>query len=181
MKGGGSQEPAVPFGRRAGSPLNRRLGQSPELPEVAPGTIPKVDLYGTALVVEKFGQVLAPGGAGVVISSPSGQRRPALTAEQNKALATTPADGLLGLPMFQPDQVRDSLHAYQRSKRGNSLRAMAEAVRWGHRGARVNTISPGSNGMVLDTATGPVWTAYHNPHGGITDPDFFQPKLGERQ
>lgn len=58
-------------------------------------------------------------------------------------MALTPADELLGLPMLQADQVTDSLHAYQLSKRGNSLRVMAEAVRWGKRGARVNTISPG--------------------------------------
>ena len=73
----------------------------------------------------------------------SGHRLPALTPEQDKALATTPADALLALPMLQPDQVTDPLHAYQISKRGNSLRVMAEAVRWGKRGARVNTISPG--------------------------------------
>jgi len=78
-----------------------------------------------------------------VIASQSGHRLPALTPAQNKALATTPADELLALPMLQPDQVKDSLHAYQISKRGNSLRVMAEAVRWGKRGARVNTISPG--------------------------------------
>ena len=87
--------------------------------------------------------MIAPGGSGVVIASQSGHRLPALTPEQNKALATTPAAELLALPMLQPDQVRDSLHAYQLSKRGNSLRVMAEAVRWGKRGARVNTISPG--------------------------------------
>ena len=67
----------------------------------------------------------------------------ALTSEQNKALATTPADQLLALPMLQSDQIKNSLHAYQLSKRGNSLRVMAEAVRWGKRCARVNTISPG--------------------------------------
>ena len=81
--------------------------------------------------------------AGVVISSQSGHRLGALTGKQNAALATTPADQLLALPMLQPDQVTDSLHAYQLAKRGNSLRVMAEAVRWGRRGARVNTISPG--------------------------------------
>jgi NAD(P)-dependent dehydrogenase (short-subunit alcohol dehydrogenase family) len=106
-------------------------------------TILKVDLYGTALVLEQFGEVIARGGAGVVIASQSGHRLPALTAEQNKALATTPVEELLGLPFLQPDQVTDSLHAYQLSKRGNSLRVMAEAVRWGKRGARINTISPG--------------------------------------
>ena len=94
-------------------------------------------------MLEEFGNVIAEGGSGVVIASQSGHRLGALTAEQNKALATTPADELLALPMLQPDEVKDSLHAYQLSKRGNSLRVMAEAVRWGKRGARVNTISPG--------------------------------------
>ena len=116
-------------------------GVSPS--QATPATILKVDLYGTALVLEEFGNVIAPGGSGVVIASQSGHRLPALTPEQNKALATTPAAELLALPMLQPDQVRDSLHAYQLSKRGNSLRVMAEAVRWSKRGARVNTISPG--------------------------------------
>jgi NAD(P)-dependent dehydrogenase (short-subunit alcohol dehydrogenase family) len=111
--------------------------------QASPVTILKVDLYGTALVLEEFGNVIARGGAGVVIASQSGHRLPALTPEQNKALATTPTDELLALPMLQPDQMTDPLHAYQVSKRGNSLRVMAEAVRWGKRGARVNTISPG--------------------------------------
>ena len=111
--------------------------------QASPETILKVDLYGTALVLEEFGSVIAPGGAGVVIASQSGHRLPPLSAEQNAALATTPVEELLDLPMLQPDQVKDPLHAYQISKRGNSLRVMAEAVRWGKRGARVNTISPG--------------------------------------
>ena len=120
-------------------------------------TILKVDLYGTALVLEEFGNVIARGGAGVVIASQSGHRLPALTPEQNKALATTPAEELLALPMLQPDQVTDPLHAYQVSKRGNSLRVMAEAVRWGKRGARVNTISPGIifTPLAKDELTGP--------------------------
>lgn len=111
--------------------------------QASPETILKVDLYGTALVLEAFGNVIAPGGAGVVISSQSGHRLAALTPEQNKALAMTPADELIGLPMLQPGAVADPLHAYQLSKRGNALRVMAEAVRWGRRGARLNTISPG--------------------------------------
>ena len=106
-------------------------------------TILAVDLYGTALVLEEFGNVIAHGGTGVVISSQSGHRLAALTAEQDAALATTPADDLLNLPMLQPGQVTDTLHAYQLAKRGNSLRVRAEAVRWAKRGARVNTISPG--------------------------------------
>jgi NAD(P)-dependent dehydrogenase (short-subunit alcohol dehydrogenase family) len=121
--------------------LIHAAGVSPS--QASPATILKVDLYGTAVILEEFGNVIARGGSGVVISSQSGHRLPPLTAEQNKALATTPAEELLALPFLQPDRVTDSLHAYQLAKRGNSLRVMAEAVRWGKRGARVNTISPG--------------------------------------
>ena len=130
--------------------------------QAAPATILKVDLYGTALVLEEFGSVIARGGAGVVIASQSGHRLGALTPEQNKALATTPADELLALPMLQPDQVTDPLHAYQLSKRGNSLRVLAEAVRWGKRGARVNTISPGIifTPLAKDELTGPRGAGY---------------------
>ncbi len=116
-------------------------GVSPS--QASPEVILKVDLYGTALVLEMFGEVVTAGGACVVIASQSGHRLPPLSVEENKTLATTPAEMLLGLPMLQPGQVKDSLHAYQLSKRGNSLRVMAEAVRWGKRGARVNAISPG--------------------------------------
>lgn len=130
--------------------------------QASPATILRVDLYGTALVLEEFGNVIARGGSGVVIASQSGHRLPALTPEQDRALATTPADELLALPMLQPDQVMDPLHAYQISKRGNSLRVMAEAVRWGKRGARVNTISPGiiCTPLARDELTGPRGKGY---------------------
>lgn len=138
----------------------------------------KVDLYGTALLLEEFGKVIAPGGSGVVISSQSGHRLPALTAEQDKALATTPVEALLDLPMLQPGQVRDTLHAYQISKRGNSLRVMAEAVHWGKRGARVNTISPGIiiTPLANDELNGPRGAGYCNmiekcPVGRAGTPD----------
>ena len=116
-------------------------GVSPS--QAPPETILKVDLYGTALVLEQFGNVVASGGSGVVIASMSGHRLGPLTTEQNAQLATTPVEELLALPFLQLNEVKDSLHAYQLSKRCNSLRVMAEAVRWGKRGARVNTISPG--------------------------------------
>jgi NAD(P)-dependent dehydrogenase (short-subunit alcohol dehydrogenase family) len=130
--------------------------------QASPATILKVDLYGTALVLEEFGNVIARGGAGVVIASQSGHRLPPLTVEQNQALATTPVEELLRLPFLQPDQVTDSLHAYQLSKRGNSLRVMAESVRWGKRGARVNTISPGIivTPLAKDELTGPRGAGY---------------------
>ena len=121
--------------------LIHAAGVSPS--QALPATILRVDLYGTALILEEFGNVIASGGAGVVIASQSGHRLPPLTVEQNKALATTSVEDLLNLPFLQPDKVTDPLHAYQISKRGNSLRVMAEAVRWGRRGARINTISPG--------------------------------------
>jgi NAD(P)-dependent dehydrogenase (short-subunit alcohol dehydrogenase family) len=116
-------------------------GVSPS--QAAPATILRVDLYGTALVLELFGEVIAKGGSAIVIASQSGHRLPALSAEQNQALALTPVEALLALPMLQPEVVTDPLNAYQISKRGNSLRVAAQAVRWGKRGARVNTISPG--------------------------------------
>ena len=130
-------------------------GVSPS--QASPATILAVDLYGTALVLEEFGNVIARGGAGIVIASQSGHRLGALTAEQDAALATTPIEELLGLPMLAPDQVTDPLHAYQLAKRGNSLRVMAQAVRWGKRGARVNTISPGIifTPLAKDELTGP--------------------------
>jgi NAD(P)-dependent dehydrogenase (short-subunit alcohol dehydrogenase family) len=132
-------EQATALGQVTG--LIQAAGVSPS--QASPETILHVDLYGTALVLEEFGYVMAKGGAGVVIASQSGHRLPALTPEQDKALATTPVEELLALPLLQADQVKDSLHAYQLAKRGNSLRVMAEAVRWGKRGARINTISPG--------------------------------------
>ena len=142
------------------SGLIHAAGVSPT--QASPATILKVDLYGTALVLEEFGKVIARGGSGVVISSQSGHRLPPLSVEQNKALATTPVEELLALPFLQLDKVTDSLHAYQLSKRGNSLRVMAEAVRWGKRGARVNTISPGivMTPLAKDELTGPRGPGY---------------------
>jgi NAD(P)-dependent dehydrogenase (short-subunit alcohol dehydrogenase family) len=140
--------------------LIHAAGVSPS--QASPETILKVDLYGTALLLEAFGDVIAPGGSGVVIASQSGHRLPALTAEQNMALATTPAEDLLALPFLQPDQVKGSLHAYQLAKRCNSLRVMAEALHWGKRGARINTISPGivMTPLAKDELTGPRGESY---------------------
>jgi NAD(P)-dependent dehydrogenase (short-subunit alcohol dehydrogenase family) len=151
-------------------------GVSPS--QASPETILKVDLYGTALVLEEFGNVIAAGGSCVVIASQSGHRLPSLTPEEDKALATTPVDQLLALPMLQPDQIREPLHAYQVSKRGNSLRVKAEAVRWGERGARVNTISPGiiMTPLAKDELSGPRGDGYRrmlaiSPAGRAGTPD----------
>lgn len=103
----------------------------------------RVDLYGTSVILEEVGKVIAPGGVGVTISSQSGWRMPALTPEQDELLATTPTEELLKLDMLQPENIRDTLHAYQMAKRCNVKRVMAESVKWGERGARINSISPG--------------------------------------
>lgn len=103
----------------------------------------KVDLYGTAVLLEEVGKVISEGGVGVTISSQSGHRMPALTPEQDWQLAMTPTEELLSLPMLQPENIENTLHAYQMAKRCNVKRVMAEAVNWGKRGARVNSISPG--------------------------------------
>jgi NAD(P)-dependent dehydrogenase (short-subunit alcohol dehydrogenase family) len=151
-------ETATGLGKVTG--LIHAAGVSPSQASVA--TILKVDLYGTALVLEEFGNVIERDGAGVVIASQSGHRLPPLSVEQNKTLATTPVEKLLSLPFLQPDQVTDTLHAYQISKRGNSLRVMAEAVRWGKRGARLNTISPGiiMTPLAKDELNGPRGEGY---------------------
>ena len=156
--------------------LIHAAGVSPS--QASPEAILRVDLYGTALVLETFGNVIVRGGAGVVIASQSGHRLPPLTVEQNKALATCPVEGLLGLPFLQPDQVKDSLHAYQLAKRGNALRVMAEAVRWSKRGARINTISPGIiiTPLAKDELTGPRGAGYRrmielSPAGRAGTPD----------
>lgn len=151
-------------------------GVSPSQAPVA--TILAVDLYGTALVLEAFGAVIAPGGSGVVISSQSGYRMPALTAEEDRLLATTPADDLLALPMLAADRITDTLHAYQMSKRGNGLRVKAEAVRWGERGGRINAISPGIiiTPLANDELNGPRGAVYRGmlakaPAGRAGTPD----------
>ena len=151
-------------------------GVSPS--QATPAAILSVDVYGTALVLEEFGNIIARGGSGVVIASQSGHRLGALSNEQNKLLATTPADQLLSLPMLQLDQVKDTLHAYQLSKRGNALRVMAEAIRWGKRGARINSISPGIiiTPLAKDELTGPRGEGYRRmielcPVGRAGTPD----------
>ena len=103
----------------------------------------KVDLYGTAVLLEEVGKVIASGGVGVTISSQSGWRMPALTAQQDEQLATTPTEELLSLDILQPGNIRDTLHAYQMAKRCNEKRVMAQSVEWGKRGARLNAIAPG--------------------------------------
>ena len=127
-------------------------------------TILKVDLYGTAVLLEEVGKVIAPGGVGVTISSQSGWRMPALTAEEDAQLATAPTEELLALPLLQPANIRDTLHAYQLAKRCNEKRVMAQSVEWGNRGTRLNAIAPGIivTPLALDEFNGPRGDFYKN-------------------
>lgn len=134
-------------------------------PSQAPaGIVLKVDLYGTAVLLEEVGKEIAAGGVGVTISSQSGHRMPALSPEIDEQLALTPTDELLDLDVLQPQNIRDSLHAYQMAKRCNVKRVMAEAVKWGERGARINSISPGIvvTPLAIDEFNGPRGDFYKN-------------------
>lgn len=144
------------------SMLVNAAGVSPSQASIE--TILKVDLYGTAVLLEEVGKVIKEGGVGVTISSQSGYRMPALTADENEQLACTPTEELLSLGILQPQNIRDTLHAYQMAKRCNVKRVMAEAVKWGERGARINSISPGIvvTPLALDEFNGPRGDFYKN-------------------
>ena len=124
----------------------------------------KVDLYGTAVLLEEVGKVIKEGGVGVTISSQSGHRMPALTPEEDEQLACTPTEELLSLDILQPESIKDTLHAYQMAKRCNEKRVMAESVKWGEKGARINSISPGIivTPLAIDEFNGPRGDFYKN-------------------
>ena len=127
-------------------------------------TILKVDLYGTAVLLEEVGRVIAPGGVGITVSSQSGWRMPALSAEQDMQLATAPTEELLALDFLDTKNIRDTLHAYQLAKRCNEKRVMAQSVEWGKRQARLNAIAPGIvvTPLALDEFNGPRGDFYKN-------------------
>ena len=127
-------------------------------------TILNVDLYGTAVLLEEVGKVIKEGGCGITVSSQSGWRMPALTPEQDEWLATAPTEELLTADFLQPQNIRDTLHAYQLAKRCNVKRVMGEAPRWGKRGARVNSVSPGIivTPLAIDEFNGPRGDFYKN-------------------
>ena len=124
----------------------------------------KVDLYGTAVLLEEVGKVIAEGGVGVTISSQSGHRMPQLSQKADEQLAITPTEELLQLDILQPKNIKDTLHAYQMAKRCNEKRVMGEAVKWGERGARINSISPGIivTPLAIDEFNGPRGDFYKN-------------------
>lgn len=142
--------------------LVNAAGVSPSQASVE--AILKVDLYGTAVLLEEVGKVIKEGGVGVTISSQSGHRMPALTLKEDELLAVTPAEDLLSLDMLQPENIRDTLHAYQIAKRCNEKRVMAQSVIWGEKGARINSISPGIivTPLAIDEFNGPRGDFYKN-------------------
>lgn len=142
--------------------LINAAGVSPSQASVE--TILKVDLYGTAVLLEEVGKVIKAGGTGVTISSQSGHRMAALGAETDEQLAVTPAEELLQLEVLKPANIKDTLHAYQMAKRCNVKRVMAEAIKWGVKGARINSISPGIivTPLALDEFKGPRGEFYKN-------------------
>ncbi|BFL09258.1 SDR family oxidoreductase [Thomasclavelia ramosa] len=127
-------------------------------------TILKVDLYGTAVLLEEIGKVIKDSGVGVTISSQSGHRMPALGVEIDEMLAITETNKLLDLEVLQPHNIQDTLHAYQLAKRCNEKRVMAEAIKWGQKGARINAISPGIivTPLAIDEFNGPRGDFYKN-------------------
>lgn len=146
-------------------PITMLVNAAGVSPSQAPiEAILKVDLYGTAVLLEEVGHVIAPGSVGVTISSQSGHRMPALTPTEDEQLACTPTEELLQLEILQPENIRDTLHAYQMAKRCNEKRVMAESVKWGEKGARLNSISPGIivTPLALDEFHGPRGDFYKN-------------------
>lgn len=146
-------------------PITMLVNAAGVSPSQAPiESILKVDLYGTAVLLEEVGKVIAPGGVGVTISSQSGHRMPALTPEEDEQLACTPTEQLLELDILRPENIRNTLHAYQMAKRCNEKRVMAESVKWGEKGARINSISPGIivTPLALDEFNGPRGDFYKN-------------------
>lgn len=137
-------------------------GVSPS--QVSIETILKVDLYGTAVLLEEVGKVIKEGGVGVTISSQSGYRMKDLGAEIDNQLATTPTEELLDLEVLQIKNIKDTLHAYQLAKRCNAKRVMGCAVKWGEKGARINSISPGIvvTPLAIDEFNGPRGDFYKN-------------------
>lgn len=123
------------------SMLVNAAGVSPSQASIE--TILKVDLYGTAVLLEEVGKVIMEGGVGITISSQSGFRMPALSPKEDEQLATTETEKLLSLELLQTKNIKNTLHAYQLAKRCNEKRVMFEANRWAKRNARINAIAPG--------------------------------------
>lgn len=99
------------------SMLINAAGLSPSQAPVE--AILKVDLYGTAVLLEEVGKIIKQGGVGVTISSQSGHRMPALSPEIDEQLATTPTEELFALEVLQPENIQNTLYASTPSPRAS--------------------------------------------------------------
>ena len=146
-------------------PITMLINGAGVSPSQAPiEAILNVDLYGTAVLLEEVGKVIEPGGVGVTISSQSGFRMKQLTPKEDEQMACTPTEELLNLDLLKVENIQDTLHAYQLAKRCNEKRVMAQSVKWGEKGARINAIAPGIvvTPLAIDEFNGPRGDFYKN-------------------
>ena len=116
-------------------------GASPH--QTNPEHILNLDMVGTGYAVDAFGRVMAPGGAGLIVSSQTGYMYP-IPNEAELEILRTPTEGLMELSIIKDVAMQDSGLAYMIAKRVNQLQAQkAAATTWKARRARINTISPG--------------------------------------
>ena len=116
-------------------------GASPH--QTNPAHILNLDMVGTGYAVDAFGKVMAPGGAGLIISSQTGYMHP-IPYETEQELLNTPTEKLMDVPYIREEALQNSGWAYMIAKRVNHLQVMkAAATTWKARRARINTLSPG--------------------------------------
>ena len=110
--------------------------------QAKPEHILKLDMVGTGYAVDAFGEVMAEGGAGLIISSQTGYMLP-IPIEIELEILRTPTEKLMEIPFIVENATRSGT-AYMIAKRVNHLQAQkAAATTWKARRARINTISPG--------------------------------------
>lgn len=109
----------------------------------------QVNLLGTAFLLEEVGKVIAVGGAGVTLLGQAGRRIPAPKAEEDALPGETPTEELLSLEMLKRENISDRAHACALAAYAGARRVMAQAVKWGERGARLNSITVGMTASPL--------------------------------
>ena len=116
-------------------------GASPN--QAKPEHIVDLDMVGTGYAVDAFGEVMAEGGAGLIISSQAAYMYP-IPNDIELQLVNTPTAQLKDVKFIQEVAMQNSGLAYIIAKRMNHLQAQrAAATSWRRRRARINSISPG--------------------------------------
>ncbi|ALJ21936.1 SDR family oxidoreductase [Microbacterium sp. No. 7] len=132
-------------------PVTRVVHTAGLSPTQAPAeAVLRVDLGGVAYMLDAFAQVVAPGGAGVVISSSSGYLFPPFTGAQAQQIREATVDTVLDIPFLTAEAVPDAGAAYAMAKQANRIQVQHASGAWGARGARINSVSPG----IISTAMG---------------------------